>query len=237
MVDAAGVRAALRALADPEQAAIRQRFFKTGPGEYGEGDVFIGLRVPDQRRVARSSRDLPLDDCVELLGSEVHEDRFTALAILRLRFERGDGAERERIADLYLGHLSEVDNWDLVDASAPYLLADRARSDPALLDSLTRSERLWDRRVAILATFALIRDGEFDRTLELSEKLLGDEHDLMHKAVGWMLREVGNRSPGRLREFLAQNAGRMPRTALRYAIERLDPDERERWMSRPRATG
>ncbi|UJA21856.1 DNA alkylation repair protein [Thermoleophilia bacterium SCSIO 60948] len=237
MVDAAGVRAALRELAEPEHAAARQRFFKTGPGEYGEGDVFLGLRVPDQRRVARTFAELPLADCAELLGSETHEDRFTALAILRLRFERGDAAARERIADLYLDHLGAVDNWDLVDASAPYLLADRVRSDPMLLDSLVVSERLWDRRVAILATFPLIREGVFDRTLELSEKLLGDEHDLIHKAVGWMLREVGNRDPDRLRGFLAEHAGRMPRTALRYAIERLDPAERKRWMSVPRVTG
>ena len=193
--------------------------------------------MPAQRRIARSARGIALGECAALLGGDYHEERFTALAILRERFDRAGAAERERIADLYLDRRAGVDNWDLVDSSAPYLLAERARADPGLLDRLARSERLWDRRIAILASFAFIREGDLDPTFELSLALLRDHHDLIHKAVGWMLREAGKRDPARLREFLADNAGRMPRTALRYAIERLERDEREHWMSRPRTIG
>lgn len=226
------ISAQLHELADPERAAALGRFFQTGPGGYGEGDVFIGIRVPELRRVARAHRDVPVGACQVLLASEIHEERFVALAILRLRFERADIDERDAIADLYLRNRERVDNWDLVDASAPYLLADRVRADPrSRLEPLVESERLWDRRIAVLATFSLIREDEFRPTLELAERLLDDPHDLIQKAVGWMLREVGKRDREALTGFLDRHAAAMPRTMLRYALERLTAEERRRYMS------
>lgn len=225
------IRAELQTLADPERARVAAPYFGAVPGGYGEGDTFLGMPVPAQRKVARNHRDASLDDCAELLGSEVHEHRFVALAIMRRRFETGDVRERNAIADLYLDRRSAVNNWDLVDASAPYLLADRVRAKPRqLLDPLLRSGSVWDRRIAVLATFSLIRNDEFGETLDAAAKLLNDDHDLIHKAVGWMLREVGKRDVEVLRDFLRQHAGFMPRTALRYSIERLPKDERKRWM-------
>jgi 3-methyladenine DNA glycosylase AlkD len=190
------------------------------------------MPVPAQRKVARRHRDLPLDECERLLRSEVHEHRFVALAILRGRFERGDRAERETIAGLYLANRDRVNNWDLVDASAPYVLADRVRRAPRkLLDPLLRSASVWDRRIAVLATFSLIRAGEFDETLRCCEALLADEHDLIHKATGWMLREVGKRDEATLRAFLDAHAAAMPRTMLRYAIERLQKEDRQQYLA------
>jgi 3-methyladenine DNA glycosylase AlkD len=183
--------------------------------------------------VARRHRDLPLAECERLLSSGVHEHRLVALIILRERFERGEREERERIAELYLANRDRVNNWDLVDASAPYVLADRIRDRPRkLLDPLLASPALWDRRIAVLATFSLIRDGDFAETVRCCERLLGDDHHLIHKATGWMLREVGKRDEATLREFLDRHATQMPRTMLRYSIERLPPDDRARYMAR-----
>ena len=228
---AAEVEAELEAISDPERAALVSPYLGVGPGRYGEGDVVLGMPVPEQRKIARRHRDLPLGACAKLLASEVHEHRFVALAILRHRFERGDAAEREEIADLYLRHRAGVNNWDLVDASAPYLLADRVREAPReLLDPLLASQVVWDRRIAMLATFSLIKAGEFEETVRAAAALLDDDHDLMHKATGWMLREVGKRDVEVLRNFLAEHAAEMPRTALRYSIERLPESERQRWL-------
>jgi len=227
----ADVKADLGALANPERAEFTAPYFGIVPGGYGEGDVLLGIPVPEQRKVARRHRDLPLADCERLLASEIHEHRFVALAIMQLRFERGDEAERERIADLYLANRDRVNNWDLVDASARYLLVDRVRRAPRkLLDPLLRSRSVWDRRIAVLATFPLIRADEFAETLRCCEALLGDEHDLIHKATGWMLREVGKRDEAVLRGFLDEHAAVMPRTMLRYSIERLPAADRKRYM-------
>jgi len=231
VVGAEGVRADLEALRDPGRAAFVGPYFGITPGGYGEGDVLWGMPVPEQRKVARAHRGASLRDCGELLESEVHEHRFVALAIMRHRFEGGEAAEREAIADLYLEKRAGVNNWDLVDASAPHLLADRVRRAPRkLIDPLLCSRVVWDRRIAMLSTFSLIRAGELDETLRAAEKLLGEEHDLMHKATGWMLREAGKRDVEALRGFLSEHAGAMPRTALRYSIERLPREERKRWM-------
>ncbi len=230
---AEAVESELAALADPERARFSAPYVGIVPGGYGDGDVLLGIRVPEQRKVARRHRDLPLPACRRLLMSEVHEHRLVALIILREQFEREDLPGRDRIADLYLATRTRVNNWDLVDSSAPYLLADRVRSDPrGLLDPLLPSDNLWDRRIAVLATFSLIRDGEFAETLRCCEALLGDEHDLIHKATGWMLREVGKREGGVLRAFLDRHAATMPRTMLRYSIERLPPSDRARYMAR-----
>jgi 3-methyladenine DNA glycosylase AlkD len=230
------IEAELAELADPAHAEVLQRFFKTGPGGYAEGDVFLGIRVPQLRRVARANRSSSTATCQGLLASEVHEHRFVALAILCLQFERADDAERERIAGFYLDHRERVNNWDLVDYSAPYLLADRVAKAPRkLLDPLVRSPVLWDRRIAVLATFPLIRRERFDETLRVCEALLTDSHDRIHKATGWMLREVGKRDPAVLRGFLDRHAATMPRTMLRYSIERLPDAERRRYMTAGRA--
>lgn len=231
MSTAREIRADLSALADPDRAATLQRFFKTGAGEYGEGDVFIGVRVPELRRVARAHGTASRATCGTLLSSEVHEHRFVALAILRRRYERGDPAEREAISELYLDRRDRVNNWDLVDASAEYLLADRVEDDPwALLDPLMGSASVWDRRIAVLATFGTLKRGDFRPTLRVCETLIDDPHDLIHKATGWMLREVGKRDEATLRAFLDRHAERMPRTMLRAAIERLPADDRRGYM-------
>jgi len=226
-----GLRLALRHLGDPRIALSSQSFFKTGPGEYGEGDRFRGIRVPELRRLARDYRGLPLADVERLLRSEWHEDRLTALLILVLRFRAGGEAERRRVYASYVRHLRHVNNWDLVDCSAEHVvggwLADRDRS---LLRAWAGSQNLWRRRVAVLATFHFIRRGESGETLALARRLLRDPHDLIHKAVGWMLREVGNRDPGALTSFLDAHAAAMPRTMLRYAIERLPPARRRHYL-------
>jgi 3-methyladenine DNA glycosylase AlkD len=232
VTSSAQIEAELEGMADPEHAEVLQRFFKTGPGGYGEGDVFLGIRVPPLRRVARANRTASTATVERLLESGVHEHRFVALAVLCLQFERADAGERERIADLYLDHRDRVNNWDLVDSSAEYLLADRVAKAPRkLLDPLVASEVVWDRRIAVLATFALIKRGSFDQTLRVCEALLDDTHDLIHKATGWMLREVGKRDEAQLRGFLDRHAAAMPRTMLRYSLERLPQEDRRRYMA------
>src|SRR5262245_34596548 len=190
---AADVRRALRQFASPERAANVARFFKTGKGEYSEGDVFIGCTVPEQRLVARQFRTLPMAEADELLTSKIHEERLTALLILVAQFNKGaDDAIRGRIYRLYLKRLAFINNWDLVDSSAEYIVGGwLADKDRAILDRFARSKHLWTRRVAMLATFHYIKEGSADDALRIAAMLLGDRHDLIHKAVGWMLREVG----------------------------------------------
>lgn len=229
MSTAREVQRNLRRLARADKARVLSGFFKTGPGQYGAGDRFLGVTVPAQRRVARAHRDLPLDEIATLLGSAFHEDRLTGLLILVDRFRGGDGPTRRRCHAFYLKHLDRVNNWDLVDSTAPDLVGAALAGGPlSLLDRLARSPNLWRRRVAMVATFHFTRGGDAGPALRMARRLLADDHDLMHKAVGWMLREVGKRaSLPALERFLAQNASRMPRTALRYAIERF-PDARRR---------
>jgi 3-methyladenine DNA glycosylase AlkD len=231
---AGGLVAALRAAARPGDAAVLQRFFKTGPGEYGEGDVFLGVRVPAIRRIVRAHRaDAGLPAIRGLLASLYHEARLLGLLLLVERFRRGSARERVAIFRLYLASTDRINNWDLVDLSAEHIVGGglRERRDRSLLDRLARSASLWERRIAVLATFHFIRRGEFDDTLRLARRLLADPHDLMHKAVGWMLREVGKRDAPRLRAFLDRHAAVMPRTMLRYAIERFPEAERRRYLA------
>ncbi len=233
------VHAALVERSTPGRAVSSARYFKTGKGDYGEGDVFLGVSVPDVRTVARRHRDLGLSDIERLLDSLVHEDRLVALLILVDQFRRAkhDPATREGIFRLYLRRLDRVNNWDLVDTSAPDIVGGQLDGRPTeLLDELAASTHLWSRRVAMLACFHFIKKGDARDALRIAERLVGDEHDLMHKAVGWMLREVGGRvglEP--LREFLARHAATMPRTMLRYAIEKLPEAERQRWLGRAAA--
>lgn len=239
--------AALADAADPADAAFLQRFFKTGPGQYGEGDVFIGVRVPQTRAVARRFATLPESELRLLLDSEVHEHRLAALVILNRRFALAsrprtrDDAERERLVAFYLDAVrrGRVDNWDLVDSSAEYVLGEFLLDRPRdVLFELAASPVLWERRVAVLSTFAFIKCGDASTTLAIAERLLGDREDLMHKAVGWMLREVGKRvDRAVLLGFLDEHAGRMPRTMLSYATEHLDPVQRAHYRALPRGTG
>jgi 3-methyladenine DNA glycosylase AlkD len=208
------------------------RYLGIVPGGYGEGDVLLGMPVPAQRKVARRHRDAPLEELEKLLASEVHEHRFVALAILCLRYKRAGAEERARLARFFLDHREAASNWDLIDTSVPTLLSDWARAgNREALERFAASESVWERRIAVLATFPLIRDGEHAETLNLAELLLGDEHDLIHKAVGWMLREVGKRDEAALRSFLDQHAAVMPRTMLRYAIERLPAGDRASYLA------
>ncbi|MER7893070.1 DNA alkylation repair protein [Micromonospora sp. NPDC094482] len=233
MAPSADVREELASLADPRRAQGLSRFLQMFPGGYGEGDRAIGVSVPEQRKVAaRHWRDLSLADTAELLTSGVHEERLTSLFVLVRKFAKGDERERGQIFDVLLANTDRIDNWDLVDSSAPYIvgpwLIDKDRS---VLDRLAGSDLVWDRRIAIMATFAFIRAGDFHWTFRLSERLLHDPHDLVHKAVGWMLREVGNRDRAAEEEFLARRYRAMPRVMLRYAIEKFEPQRRRDYLS------
>lgn len=226
------VRAELRQRGDPEVAAILQRFFKTGPGQYGEGDRFLGLKVPVVRGVVRAYRGLPFEQACVLLDSAFHEERLAGLLFLVYRFARGDTTERQRIYDFYLASADRINNWDLVDCSAEHIvgghLFDRSHRP---LFALARSASVWERRIALLATFHFIRRGRFDTTLALAERLRDDPHDLIHKAAGWMLREVGKRDRAAEETFLDRHAPHMPRTMLRYAIERFPEALRRRYLT------
>ena len=218
---------------DPQRAQHLQRFFRTGPGEYGEGDRFLGLRVPEVRAIARRHRELPLPDLADVLASRWHEHRQAALFVLADRYRRAEPAEREAITAFYLDHLDAVNSWDLVDGSAPHILgAHLLDRDRAVLYELAASGHLWRQRVAVLATFAFIRAGQFQDTLRLAELLRDHPHDLIHKAVGWMLREIGKRDRAAEERFLDRHAARMPRTMLRYAIEKFEPERRRSYLQR-----
>jgi 3-methyladenine DNA glycosylase AlkD len=228
----------LRAVGDPERAKHSLRFFRTGPGEYGEGDRFLGLTVPEIRAVAREFKDAPLDALAGLLQSPWHEVRLTALVILVAQYRRGDDDLRDAIYRLYLESTDRINNWDLVDVSAAdivgaHLRDRRAEARRSTLDRLARSASLWERRIAIIATQHFIRRDEFADTLRIAAILADDEHDLIHKAVGWMLREVGTRDQKAEEVFLRRYASRMPRTMLRYAIERFPERLRKQYLTWP----
>jgi hypothetical protein len=232
----------LQSLADPVQATNLRRFFRTGPGQYGEGDQFLGIKVPVVRGVVRRFPDISPDDAVELLRSPWHENRLCGLLLWVQTWKRcslkssspaTSENTRARIIELFLAHRDRINNWDLVDVATPILLGEwlLVHPNPPLLQELVSSPVLWDRRIAVLSTFAAIRANQHHDCLRLCEALLDDSHDLMHKACGWMLREVGKRDLAALRGFLAHHASAMPRTMLRYSIERMDQDERKTWMA------
>jgi 3-methyladenine DNA glycosylase AlkD len=228
---ASRAREELRKLADPDKARFLPRFFKTGPGEYGAGDRFLGVTVPGCRRVAKRARSLHASEVEKLLQSPWHEERAVALFILLAAFERGDEHERRRIYRLYRKNLDHVNNWDLVDASAPTIvggyLEDKEREP---LYRWASSGNLWERRIAILATLRYIKNGDFEDTLAIARILRDDEEDLIHKAVGWMLREVGNRDRKAEEGFLRAHHRKMPRTMLRYAIEKFPENVRRAYL-------
>jgi 3-methyladenine DNA glycosylase AlkD len=226
------LRRKLQALGTVQRAAVSRSFFKTGPGQYGEGDRFLGVTVPDTRRLAREAGDLPLARVLTLLRSPIHEERLLALLILVRRYERGDPMERREVYNLYLANTECVNNWDLVDLSAPNIVGEQLgnRRSRRILYRLAKSNDLWERRIAILATLPFIRNSDFADALAIAEALLRDEHDLIHKAVGWMLREVGKRDQETLEGFLRIHGAQMPRTTLRYAIERFPEPLRRAYL-------
>lgn len=218
---------------DKAQAEHLSRFFKTGKGQYGEGDVFLGIKVPVQREIVKKFKDASLKEIQELLDDEMHECRLTGLLILVNQY--GKAENKKQIFDFYLKNAKKINNWDLVDLSAPnivgtYLLDKKA--ERKVLYLLVKSKNLWERRIAILSTFTFLRNGDYTDTLKISEVLLKDEHDLIHKAVGWMLREVGKRNKEIEVSFLQKHCKTMPRTMLRYAIEKFSPRERAFFMKK-----
>ena len=221
----------LKKLADPERAKGSLRFFKTGKGQYGEGDKFLGITVPEQRKVAKKFKDLPFLEVKKLLESKIHEHRFVALEILVLKYETASKAEKKKIVNFYLKNRKYVNNWDLVDTSSYPILGNwLLDKDRGILYKLARSKSIWDRRIAIVSTFEFIRSNQFEDTLKISEIFLGDKHDLIHKASGWMLREVGKKSQPTLENFLRKYSKNMPRTMLRYAIEKFPEERRKGWL-------
>lgn len=223
----------LKKLANPKKALGVARFFKTGKGEYGEGDIFLGITVPETRVVAKQYKDLLLKEIEKLLQSKIHEERLLALFILVNQFKKADEAKQKQIFDMYLTNTKYVNNWDLVDSSAEYIiggyLMNRSKN---VLKKLAQSTSIWERRIAIMATFQFIKQKQHDHTFIIAEILLKDTHDLIHKAVGWMLREVGKRIDESIEEiFLQQHYQKMPRTMLRYAIERFDEKKRKKYLN------
>ena len=226
---------ALESKINAKQAAFFPSFFKTGAGEYGEGDCFLGVVVPDQRAIAKQFRDLPTTELKKLLLSKWHECRLTAIFILVNQFERSKEPTRRELVEFYLSNLERVNNWDIVDSSAPKILGVyslEASEYRKRIEQLAASGQLWPERVAVLATHAQIKHGDFGQILTLAKRFLNHEHDFIHKAVGWMLREMGGRDLQPLLAFLDTHAKRMPRTMLRYAIEKLSPEQRKSFMER-----
>lgn len=220
----------IRQKAKPERAEHSQRFFKTGKGEYGEGDVFLGLTVPEQRKIAKENLSASFEELKELLYSEIHEFRLTALFILTYQYEK-QPEKRKQIVEFYTAHKEQVNNWDLVDSSAYKILGHYLfDKDRSLLFDYTTHENLWVNRIALISTLYFIKKDDFDDALELIEKSLNHPHDLIHKANGWMLREIGKRNEKVLRNFLNRHVKQMPRTTLRYAIERLDEKSRKEFL-------
>ncbi len=221
----------LKELGEPERAAHSQKYFRTGPGEYGEGDRFLGIRVPLIRKEVRKHRDLSLETVTELLRSEWHEARLFALLVLVEKFKRGSEDAKKAIFNLYLNSTERINNWDLVDCSAPHIAGQwLLTGDRTLLRELALSQSIWERRISIIATMRFIDHDQFDDTLKIADMLLQDSEDLIHKAVGWMLREVGKRERKAEEDFLRPRYKNMPRTMLRYAIEKFEPELRKQYL-------
>ena len=222
----------LKAAGDATRAAQVAKYFKTGKGEYGEGDVFLGIQVPVMRRIALRYGELPLVDLEALLDSKIHDHRAAALEIMVRQYERGDAGQRAKLLRFYLSKTERINNWDLVDASARPILGEHLKTGPrGVLRKLVKSKSLWERRIAIVSTMALVWDGELEDAFEIAAALLDDRHDLIHKATGWVLREAGIVDRARMIAFLEKHYARVPRTTLRYAIEHLPAEDRKKILA------
>jgi 3-methyladenine DNA glycosylase AlkD len=225
----------LKKYIDSQKKEVFPRFFKTGKGEYGEGDKFWGITVPNIRTVAKQYyKDISLNDIKELINNEIHEIRLTGYIILTYKYEKGDSKEKENIVNFYLNNLKGVNNWDIVDLSCPKILGEYLLIHPEkryLLYQLANSNNLWEQRISIVSTYPLIKKRDFTDTLQISSTLLSHKHDLIHKAIGWMLREVGKQDITVLRNYLNENIHILPRTTLRYAIEKMDKEERDKYLN------
>ena len=223
----------LAQLSNPEQGKKLSRFFKTGKGQYGEGDLFLGIPVPEQRKVAKKYIDLSLNDIQKLLNSNTHEHRLTALLILIFKYKKAENSAKEQIFNFYLKNTKNINNWDLVDLSAPKIIGDYlVIKDRFILYELAKSNSLWERRIAILSTFKFIANNDFKDALNILELLLHDKHDLIHKAAGWALREIGKRNQEVEERFLTKYCTQMPRTMLRYAVEKFDEKKRKFYLTK-----
>ncbi len=218
-------------VANPEQAQILQRFFKTGKGQYGEGDIFLGIKVPVQRQIAKKYIGLSLPKIQELLNSKIHEYRLVGLLILVDKFKKSDEQGKGNIFNFYLKNTKNINNWDLVDLTAHYIvgdfLEDKKKDE---LYKLAESKNLWEKRIAMISCFSYIKKEEFKDALRIAEILLNDKHDLIHKAVGWMLREIGKKDQAVLEDFLKKHYKNIPRTMLRYSIERFEEEKRRKYL-------
>lgn|SRR3989338_5742552 len=225
------LKSELRKYSDKKKAKILQRFFKTGPGEYAEGDIFLGIKVPILRALAERYQCLELNEILKLLKSRIHEERLLSLFLLILKYRKVNLSRKEKIYKAYLNCSKYINNWDLVDATAKHIIGDFLKDkDRVPLYKLARSDSLWERRIAILSTFHFIENNDFGDTLKIAEILISDPHDLIHKAVGWMLREVGKRDRGSEENFLKKYCTAMPRTMLRYALERFPETKRQAYL-------
>ncbi len=230
MLNLSDLKKDLHKLANTKRKKILQNFFKTGPGQYGEGDVFLGVTVPQSRSIAKKYADLSLDDTKRLLNSKIHEERLVAILLLVHKYQNSE--DKKPIVDYYLKNSKKINNWDLVDLSAPKILGNfLLDKNKSILYKLSKSKNLWERRISIISTHTFILNHRFSDTLKISEILLNDEHDLIHKAVGWMLREVGKKDEKILERFLKKHYKKMPRTMLRYAIEKFPEKKRKSYLN------
>ncbi len=230
------IKTDIKALENKKRAKLSSRFFKTGKGEYGEGDIFLGLTVPQQRQIAKKYQDLlNLAQLEKLLQSKIHEHRLTALVILTHQFQKGKENKKKKIFDLYLRNYKQINSWDLIDLTAPKIIGNHLLDKPKkrkILYQLAKSKNLWKKRIAIMATFEFIRNNQFQDAINISEILLNDNHDLIHKAVGWMLREVGKKNQKIEEKFLKKHYQTMPRTMLRYSIEKFEEEKRQFYLGK-----
>ena len=228
------LRKELQFKANKEKAISFRKYFKTGKGEYGEGDIFLGITVPEERKIAINfANSVTLKDAEKLLKSKIHEERFVALEILVFKYGKGNLKEREEIYHFYLKNTEFINNWDLVDTSARYIVGNHLiNKNKSILYKLAKSKNLWEKRIAMISTYEFIKNDKFEDALRISKILLGDSHDLIHKAVGWILREIGNRNKKILEDFLKKHYKKIPRTMLRYAIEKFPEKKRKEYMKK-----
>jgi len=225
------VKKQISELSNPEDAKNLSKYFKTGKGEYGEGDIFIGIRMPVLRSIAKKAIDIDATEIISLLSSKIHEERMLALLILMYKFQKADAELQRKIFEIYIDNRKYINNWDLVDVCTPNVIgAYLLNKDRSILYNLAKSASLWDKRIAIISTFHFIKHNQFDDTFKIADILLTDKHDLIHKAVGWMLREIGKRDLKAEKKFLKTRYNNMPRTMLRYAIERFEETERQKYL-------